>query len=147
MNITSNGKYPSNKLSNFAGHRFILDEVEIWSMEGFLQSLKFKSPEIQVEICKLVGVGAKKRGAGKKWKRTQTLYWRGIPIKRKSKEYQLLLDRAYLCMFNQSNSFRKALKASLGFTLEHSIGKTKESDTVLTRSEFCRRLVKLRDQL
>jgi len=147
MNISSNGKYPANKLSNFAGHRFIIDDVECYSMEGFLQSLKFKSPEMQVEICKLVGIGAKKRGSGKKWQKTQTLYWKGVPMKRKGKKYQDLLDRAYQAMFNQSKGFKKALIASIGSTLEHSMGRTKESDTVLTRSEFCRRLIKLRNQL
>jgi len=147
MNITSNGKYPANKLSNFAGHRFILDGVEIWSFEGFLQSLKFKSPEIQKSVCKLIGSGAKKRGANKNWKRTQTLHWQGTTFKRKSKEYQELLDRAYQAMFDQSEGFKKALKASLNSTLDHSIGKTKEADTVLTKSEFCRRLTRLRDQL
>jgi hypothetical protein len=147
MNITSNGKYPANKLSNFAGHRFVIDGVECYSMEGFLQSLKFKSPEMQVEVCKLIGSGAKKKGANKNWKRRQILYWQGKEYPRKSKEYQQLLDRAYQAMFDQSESFRKALKASMGSTLNHSIGKTKESDTVLTISEFCRRLTRLRDQL
>ena len=147
MNITSNGKYPSNKLSNFAGHRFTIDGVECYSMEGFLQSLKFKSPDMQKEVCKLVGIGAKKRGAGKNWNKTQTLHWQGTDYTRKGKEYQELLDRAYLCMFEQSEGFRKALRASLKSTLEHSIGRTKKSDTVLTRSEFCGRLTRLRDQL
>ena len=147
MNITSNGKYPSNKLSNFAGHRFVLDGVEIWSFEGFLQSLKFKSPEIQKSVCKLVGLAAKKRGANKNWKKYQILYWQGITYSRKGKSYQDLLDRAYMEMFKQSKGFKKALTASIGMSLEHSIGKSKESDTVLTKSEFCKRLVYLRSLL
>ena len=147
MNISSNGKYPSNKLSNFAGHRFIIDDVECYSFEGFLQSLKFKSKEIQVEVCKLIGKAAKKRGSNKNWKKTQTLYWRGKPYKRKSKEYQELLDRAYKLMFEQSKGFRKALIASKGMSLTHSIGKNKESETVLTKSEFCKRLNNLRKLL
>lgn len=147
MNISSNGKYPSNKLSNFAGHRFILDDIEIYSFEGFLQSLKFKSPEMQKDVCKLIGSAAKRKGANKNWRKNQTLYWKGKPIKRKSKEYQNLLDRAYKEMFNQSKGFKKALKASIGSTLEHSIGKNKESDTVLTKSEFCKRLNLLRELL
>jgi len=145
MNITSNGKYPANKLSNFAGHRFTLDGVECYSMEGFLQSLKFKSLPMQMEVCKLIGKAAKMKGASKNWKRKQILYWQGNEYPRKSNEYQDLLDRAYQAMYDQSKGFRKALKASEGSTLEHSIGKSKESDTVLTKSEFCRRLNKLRD--
>lgn len=147
MDIGSDGKYPANKLSNFAGHRFIIDGVECYSMEGFLQSLKYKSVDMQVEICKLVGIGAKRAGSKKDWKKLQILYWRGSPIKRDSKEYQDLLDRAYESMFEQSESFRKVLEASKGATLTHSIGKRKESDTVLTINEFISRLNKLRDKL
>lgn len=83
----------------------------------------FKSADMQVEICKLVGMGAKRAGSKKNWKQTQTLYWRGKEIKSDSPEYQELLDRAYEAMFEQSESFRKALEASKGSTLTHSIGK------------------------
>lgn len=147
MNITSTGKYPSNKLSNFAGHRFVIDEVECYSMEGFLQSLKFKSVEMQIEVCKLIGRAAKIKGSSKNWKKKQILYWQGKEYQRKSKDYQELLDKAYQAMFDQSEGFKKALKASIGSNLEHSIGKSKQSETVLTKSEFCSRLTKLRDQL
>jgi len=113
-------------------------------MEGFLQSLKFKSPEMQIEVCKLVGFAAKRRGKEKNWQQTQTLYWRGIPIKRDSKEYQDLLDRAYTQLYNNTK-FRNALEASGDAVLTHSIGKSNENETVLTKSEFCSRLTKLRD--
>lgn len=143
MDIGSNSKYPSNKLSNFAGHRFYIGGVQCNSMEGFLQSLKFASPEMQVEVCKLVGKAAKFKGKKKKWFRTQTLYWRGKPMERKSEDYQVLLNRAYNAMYEQSEGFRKALHSTKS-TLGHSMGKTKESETVLTIREFCGRLMKLR---
>jgi len=145
MDIRSKGKYPSNALSNFSPHPFVLDEVEINSLEGFLQGLKFKSVEMQAEVCKLVGFGAKKKGSNKKWFKTQTLYWRGVEIKRESDEYQELLDRAYNACYEQSDSFRRALAASVGATLTHSMGKNKKSETVLTTQEFCSRLMILRD--
>jgi hypothetical protein len=107
--------------------------------------LKFKSPDIQVEICKLIGVGAKRRGSKKKWFRTQTLYWRGVEYKRDSDEYQDLLDRAYNACYEQSASFRKALAQTIGAKLTHSMGKNKKSETVLTTQEFCSRLTILRD--
>jgi hypothetical protein len=72
------------------------------------------------------------------------LYWNGVEYPRKSKEYQELLDRAYFAMYEQSESFRRALKASGNSTLTHSIGRTKQSETVLTVKEFCSRLMKLR---
>ena len=145
MNIGSGSGYPASSLSNFAGHRFTVDGIECYSMEGFLQSLKFKNPEMQKEVCKLVGKAAKFKGKPKKWYRTQTLYWKGEEIKRNSEEYQCLLDKAYQNMYDQSESFRKALKASGDSTLTHSVGKNKISETVLTNYEFLRRLTLLRD--
>lgn len=46
LDIGSGKDYPSNALSNFAPHPFVIDGVECNSMEGFLQSLKFKEPEM-----------------------------------------------------------------------------------------------------
>ena len=144
MNIGSGSKYPAGALSNFSPHPFSIDDVECNSMEGFLQSLKFKSVEMQVEVCKLVGFAAKKKGRNKNWQQSQTLYWRGKEYKRKSKEYQDLLDRAYEAMY-KNTKFKKALEASKPASLTHSIGKSKESETILTTREFCSRLTKLRD--
>lgn len=144
MDIGSGNNYPSSALSNFSPHPFEIDGVVCNSMEGFLQSLKFKSVEIQAEVCKLVGYAAKRRGKEKNWQQTQTLYWRGIPIKRDSNEYQELLDRAYTQLYKNAK-FKNALEASGNAVLTHSIGKSNENETVLTRSEFCSRLTKLRD--
>lgn len=147
MDIRSDGKYPANKLSNFSGHRFVLDGVTCNSMEGFLQALKYSNPDMQVEICKLVGFAAKKKGSKKKWKTRQTLYWMGVDIKRDSGRYQDLLDRAYETMARQSEGFRKALLASGDGILTHSIGRRKKNETVLTASEFCSRLMNLRERI
>lgn len=69
VDIGSSSGYPSGALSNFAPHPFVIDEVECNSMKGFLQSLKFSDPEIQKEVCKLVGKAAKfkdkKKNGGK----------------------------------------------------------------------------------
>lgn len=144
MDIGSGNKYPSNALSNFAPHPFEIDGVQCNSMEGFLQSLKFKSPEMQEEVCKLVGYAAKKKGRNKNWQQTQTLYWKGTSIQRSSDEYQDLLDRAYSELYKNSK-FRKALEATGNATLTHSIGRSNPKETVLTKNEFCSRLTKLRD--
>jgi predicted NAD-dependent protein-ADP-ribosyltransferase YbiA (DUF1768 family) len=146
MDISSKSGYPSSALSNFAPHPFVLDGVEINSMEGFLQSLKFKSPDMQEYVCKLVGAAAKKKGSDKNWKKTQTLYWRGKEIDRHSDEYQELLDRAYDALF-QNEGFKKALLASKDSVYKHSMGKSNPKDTILTTSEFCSRLTKLRNRL
>ena len=146
MDIGSGSGFPSATLSNFAPHPFVIDGVECNSMEGFLQSLKFSNPEMQKEVCKLVGKAAKFKGKKKKWWRTQTLYWQGIEIPRDSQEYQVLLDRAFNALA-QNGGFRAALLATGNSVLTHSIGKTKITETVLTRQEFCSRLTKIREEL
>ena len=146
MDIGSGKKYPSNALSNFSPHPFELDGVECASMEGFLQGLKFKNPAMQIEVCKLVGFAAKKKGSKKNWKQEGVLRWKGEPVDRFADEYQELLDRAYEAMAKNS-SFRKALLASNDASFTHSIGKRKEKDTVLTIREFCGRLMRLRAKI
>jgi len=114
-------------------------------MEGLLQSLKFKNPEMQKFVCTLVGFKAKMKGKNKNWYVSQTLWWNGQPIDRHSQEYQDLLDSAYESL-SQNKSFRKALLTTTGI-LTHSIGKSNVSETILTKSEFCGRLIKIREKL
>ena len=114
--------------------------------EGFLQSLKFSNPVMQEYVCLLVGKKAKFKGKKKKWFRDQTLYWRGNPIKRDSKEYQDLLDRAFEALAT-NKKFQKTLLDTQNATLTHAMGKKKSSETVLTTQEFCSRLTKIREQL
>lgn len=144
MDIGSGKGYPESALSNFAYHPFFMDDVLCNSMEGFLQSLKFSSVEMQEYVCTLTGKTAKFKGKKKSWYRTQTLYWKGNPIKRDSQEYQDLLDKAYMSLY-MNDGFRNALEATGNATLTHSIGKKKQNETVLTQQEFCSRLTKLRD--
>lgn len=146
MDIGSGSGYPSAALSNFAPHAFIIDGIECASMEGFLQSLKFNNPDMQREVCKLVGKAAKFKGKKKKWFRTQTLYWLGQEIKRDSDEYQNLLDRAYNELA-KNEGFKKALLATGNATLTHSMGKKKINETVLTVQEFISRLYDIRARL
>lgn len=146
MDIGSGTGFPSANLSNFAPHPFIFDGVECNSMEGLLQSFKFSNPDIQKEVCKLVGKQAKFRGKKKKWWRNQILYWQGQEFARSGEEYQHLLDRAFEALASNA-SFRRALLATGNATLTHSIGKNKQTETVLTRQEFCSRLMRLRDAL
>lgn len=146
MDIGSGNGWPASALSNFAAHPFEVDGVKCNSMEGFLQSLRFSNPEMQKEVCLLVGKAAKFKGKNKKWWRTQTLYWQEEEFARESEEYQMLLDRAYEALA-QNSGFRQALAMTGNATLTHSIGKTKKSETVLTRQEFCSRLMNLRERI
>lgn len=51
MEVGSKNSYPAGALSNFTAHSFVIDNIQCASMEGFLQSLKFKSEEMQKEVC------------------------------------------------------------------------------------------------
>ena len=146
MDIGSGTGYPTANLSNFHPHAFVFDGVECASMEGLLQSFKFKNPEMQREVCKLVGKQAKFKGKKKKWFKTQTLFWQGKEFQRESAEYQELLDRAFEAL-STNTSFQKALLATGNSPLTPNIGKIKENETVLTRQEFCSRLMKIRERL
>ena len=146
MDVGSRNKYPAGALSNFTPNRFMFRGVECNSMEGLLQSLKFKNPDMQKYVCTLTGMAAKRKGSRKNWQRDQVLWWNGEHIERDSKEYQELLDEAYIAL-TQSKKFCKALLATQKAVLTHSIGKSKISDTVLTESEFCYRLTILRLEL
>lgn len=146
MDIGSGSSYPSCSLSNFAPHAFEIDGVKCASMEGFLQSLKFSNPDMQEHVCTLVGKAAKFKGKKKKWYREQTLYWKGVPIKRDSPEYQDLITKAFDCI-SENDGFRRAILATQNATLTHSMGKSKINETVLTEREFCRQLTRVRDVL
>lgn len=146
MDIGSGNGYPESALSNFSPHNFEIDGVQCASMEGFLQSLKYSNPEMQIHVCTLVGKQAKFKGKKKNWYRTQTLYWKGEEIDRHSDRYQELLDKAF-DRLAKNDKFCKALLATGKATLTHSMGKKDPSKTVLTNSEFCGRLTRIRSEL
>ena len=147
IDIHSKGEYPSCELSNFAEHEFCIDGVKCSSMEGFLQSLKFRSIKKQNQVCSLAGKEAKNSTrhtvAQLRWRITHNLYWQGRRINRFSDEYQQLLDRAY-DMLSENEDFQNALKDSLSYKLTHSIGKTDARKTILTESELISRLDRIR---
>ena len=145
MDIGTGAGGIAGRLSNLAHRRFIFDGVECGSIEGALQSFKFKDTNMQAEICKLGGMKAKRSGASKNWKQKQILYWKGKEIRRDSEEYQKLLDLLYQSAFDQCEKYRKDILSCVGVTFTHSIGKKKKQDTVLTVQEFTSRLRKLRD--
>ena len=116
-------------------------------MEGLVQGVKFKSEEMQAHTCSLVGRAAKRHGSKKNWQESQTLWWQGTAIKRESQEYQDLLDEAFNAMFDQNEKAKKALLATGDAILKHSIGRRKQKETVLTISEFCSRLMKIRTRI
>lgn len=143
IDVGSKAEYPGNVLTNFAAHRFCLDEIVCESMEGFIQSLKCPLVEEQLTICKLVGYQAKKAGRKYQWKRKQILFWNKCSYVREGQEYQDLLTRAYNALF-ENEEFKKALVTSGNVKLTHKIGKDNPRETVLTEEEFIGQLNRLR---
>lgn len=146
LDIHSGTDCPVRELSNFTAHPFVFDGVRINSFEGFLQSLKFNERSTQSAVCKLEGKAAMLRGRPMKWQTDQMLYWKGMPYKRDSTQYRALLERVYKAMFDQSATFREALLATGDARLTHTMGGTKQTETVLTQTEFCSILMNLRDE-
>ncbi len=150
IDIHSNGKYLSRALSNFAEHEFYIDNVKCLSMEGFLQSLKFRNVKKQKQVCLLSGKDAKNSTrhtvAQLRWRITHNLYWQGNRISRFSDEYQKLLDRAY-CELSKNTDFIRALFETAEKELVHSIGKNDARKTILTEYEFIYRLSRIRDEV
>lgn len=143
----NNSTGPAARLSNFTERHFVFDGVECASLEGVLQSFKFKELEKQREVCALIGIKAKKAGMQTDWRPAQTLYWNGEEYPRDSVDYQQLLDRLYTEVYNQNSSFISDLYATGAQKLIHSLGKSDPSETILTEREFCDRLEKLRNCL
>jgi len=141
--------FPYNVLCNFTASQFKHDGVKIYSMEGFLQSLKVKDKPTQEKICTLPGFLAKKVGnylkKSGKFDRT-TVYWQGQEYNRNTKEFTKVIDRAYDSKFKQDRLFRTVLNSSKGRTLTHTIGKSDPMDTILTEEEFIQHLDKLREK-
>jgi len=145
IDIYSKGEYPSNELSNFYPHEFFMDGVRCGSMEGFLQSLKYRSQKKQRTVCALCGKEAKRRGQYKiLWRLFGVCHWGGVPYKRNSDEFKALVMRAYREMHSQNEGFRAALSAADGKRLLHTLGGKNKRKTILTEAEFISCLEQLR---
>lgn len=144
LDIRSNGLYPSNVLSNMCSNEFCFDGMVCGSMEGFLQSLKRNELDKQRQICCMKGGNARNMSVTS-WQTDQIVWWKGHAIDRQGEEYQQLIRRAYMAMFEQSELFRAALMQTRGITLVHTSGETNPFKTILTPSEFCGILTDLRD--
>ena len=145
LDISSYSEHPSSNLSNFSRFPFVLDEIRINSMEGFLQSLKFKDKKYQAIVCTFTGVNAKNKGKDANWKKNYILYWRGKEYLRNSDSYQNLLNRAYNAL-SLNKEFKACLMSFKDARFSHSIGRSSKSETILTEYEFCSRLQHLKDK-
>ena len=144
VDIWSTNPYPSNVLSNLYPNSFEIDGVLCASMEGFLQSQKIKDVEKQRKVCALSGKDAKAQSTSG-WQSDQMVYWQGQSIQRQSQQFDKLIHRAFLSLFDHSELFRKALLSTRGKPLYHTRGISNSRKTILTEKEFCMILTKIRD--
>lgn len=143
IQIKSRGSGALGRLSNFTPRSFVFEGVACGSIEGVLQSFKCPDPQRQQAICALTGGWAKKAGSEFDWKAEQCLHWQGQSFPRRSEAYQQLLDRLYDAVFEQDEGFRADLAALGGKKIDHRMGLSNPSETVLTRHEFVFRLQRL----
>jgi predicted NAD-dependent protein-ADP-ribosyltransferase YbiA (DUF1768 family) len=146
IDIVTGCGYPGDKLSNFEAYEFEIDEITCYSMEGFLQSLKFNDPEKQKEICLLIGKKAKFKGKKKKWWINQTLFWKGKEINRHGEEYQALVAKAF-SQLAKNERFKRVLLDTKNEEIKHSEGKKDPTKTILTEDEFCFHLMNVRNNI
>lgn len=145
INIYSKSEnWIARSLSNFAAHEFVLDGYRISCFEAFLQSMKFSDSGMQQTVLCMSGKEAKQAGAQRQWEQKGWLYWNGRVYRRRSREYRLLLERAYDALL-ENDDFRNVLIASRGKLLIHAIGRYRH--TVLSVPEFCGILMKKRRKI
>ena len=139
----------SEKLGNFSTSRFSLDDVECFSVEGFIQSLKFSDSEKQQAVAKLVGKEAKFKGkkAGKRIAREGTVFWNGRTIKFRSPEHLALIERGILAKFEQDEKAQQALLATGNAELIHNTGRAESPFTSLPSEHFIKIVKKIRSGL
>lgn len=144
LDIWSKSPYPANVLSNLSNNEFHFEGVPCGSMEGFLQSLKYQDEGKQRLICSMEGKSAKNM-TSTHWQTNQIVWWKGVAINRQSKDFQVLIRRAYKAMFEQNECFRVALMTTRGIKLYHCKGEQNPYKTILTESEFCSALTEMRE--
>lgn len=146
INIKFRGYNLEKRLSNLYPYKFEMDGIEFESMEGFIQSLRTPDIIIKKKIWNKSGFIAWKLGQKIDWETEQKVYWVTTPINRNSEEFNILITKAYDSLFINED-FKQALKESLSYKLDHTIGQSNKKTTLLTKKEFLDQLNRLRNKL
>ena len=134
-------------LSNLYPMQFKFRGKKVNSIEGVLQSLKYKDKKLQNIIHKYSGLDAYHTRAANTidfWGNNGILYWQGREMLRNSEEYQIFLDELYLSAL-KNPLYKKCLNSTGNKYLLHHIGNENIKETVLTRFEYEQRLNSLRE--
>lgn len=123
-------------LSNLFPYKFKFRGKKLDSIENFFQGIKFKDKKIQDYIFTYYGTQAVhiKAASNYNWKETGIIYWQGRPIKRDSKEYDLLIDELYISAIQ--NPIYRGILSKCDKPIIHSIGEKEKEETTFTRYEF-----------
>lgn len=139
IDISFKSKGIAKALSNLCPYPFEFDGVKCASMESFIQSLRVKDVNMQIDVCSKSGPFCYSiRDLLGDWRETKSVYWQGKPIFRESNQYFMLLTKAYEALLEASPIFYNALKQvkENEWKIIHSIGCTNSSETLLTPNEY-----------
>lgn len=145
LNIKFSGYNLEKRLSNLYPYKFEMDGIEFKSFEGFIQSLRTPDINIKKKLWNKSGFYAWKSGQNIDWETKQKIYWVTTPIDRNSEDFDALMTKAYDALF-KNEDFKQALRESLPYKLDHTIGTSNKSSTLLTKKEFLYQLNRLRNK-
>lgn len=151
INISSgSGDWVERRLSNFSKDKFVIDGIEMASVEGFVQGIKF--PEFPREdtrrdiAFRLAGFAAKRIGDEAREFGYEFVWWRGKAIKYGSVEHFKLNERAIRAKFEQNPEAMAALLSTKGKKITHELGGEENPRTCLPKKAFCDILTRIREE-
>lgn len=134
-------------LSNFSKGRFFIDGIEMASVEGFVQGVKFPVGDTRRDITfRMAGFEAKKIGNEAREFGYEFVWWQGKAIKYGSTEHYKLNERAIRAKFEQNSEAMVALLSTKGKKITHELGGEESSTTCLPKAVFCDILTRIREE-
>jgi len=135
------------RLSNLTERHFLYLGIPHRSIEGGLQGMKFKDPQEQKRVFLLFGKEAQQAGQHINWTRDRNLYdHEGDPMKRGSDAFELHVNGLFTAAYEGDPTLAVDLLATKHEELLHSIGKSNQLHTVLTRNDLFANVGRLRDR-
>jgi hypothetical protein len=131
-------------LANFPLAPFVLDDVVLASVEGFVQGIKFP-PENPLRVRAFLSHSFEPKRFGEQAERVH-VWWDGQVLEYGSSEHRTLIARGIRAKFFYNEGFRVAMLATRGIRLVHDLG-AESPTTSLPAEVFCRILTQLREEL
>lgn len=133
-------------LSNFSLSPFLLDDMLLASVEGFIQGIKFpEGHPARAQAFASTAWQAKDCGHGA---HKDVVHWHDRRIPFGSADHHRLVERALRAKFAQNQGLRHVLKTTQGLEILHQTGEGAEPAlTSIPAAEFCRILTDIRAAL